>query len=240
MRILAIETSGRDGSLAALEAADAGQASTRATRVVSEVAITGPERTAQMLAPRLREMLEAIGWEAKSIGLVCVAVGPGSFTGLRIGVTTAKTFAYAVGAEVVGVDTLAVIASQAPKSESPLWVVMDAQRGELFATKFIEGKMEGAPRVLTQQEWKRLLAAGDLVSGPGLKRLSIDLPDGVSFVDQSSWQPMAAAVGQLGWREYSAGRKDDLWKMVPLYYRLSAAEEKRDEENGRQGDKEAS
>jgi len=238
MRILAIESSGRDGSLAALEAADAGQASDGAARVVSEVAITGPERTAQMLAPRLREMLEAIGWEAKSIQLVCVAVGPGSFTGLRIGVTTAKTFAYAVGADVVGVDTLAVIASQAPKAEPPVWVVMDAQRGELFAAKFFEGRMEAAPRILTQQEWKRLLASGDHVGGPGLKRLSVELPDGVSILDKSSWQPMAAAVGQLGWREYSAGRKDDLWTMVPLYYRLSAAEEKRDKENGRQGDKE--
>jgi tRNA threonylcarbamoyladenosine biosynthesis protein TsaB len=238
MRILAIETSGHDGSLAALEAADAGQASNGAARVVSEAAITGPERTAQMLAPRLREMLDAIGWEGKSIQLVCVAVGPGSFTGLRIGVTTAKTFAYAVGAEVLGVDTLAVIADQTPKTESPLWVVMDAQRGELFAAKFVEGKMEGAPRVLTQQEWKRLLAAGDQASGPGLKRLSVELPDGVTILDPSSWQPMAAAVGQLGWREYNAGRKDDLWKMVPLYYRLSAAEEKRDKENGRQGDKE--
>lgn len=226
MRILAIETSGRDGSLAALETEDAGAASNGSARVVGDVAIAGPERTAQMLAPRLREMLEKIGWEAKSIGLVCVAVGPGSFTGLRIGVTTAKTLAYAVGAEVVGVNTLEVIANQAPPSEPPLWVVMDAQRRELFAAKFVDGQMQGAPRVLTQLEWKRLVAAGDQVSGPGLKRLSVELPGGVALLEESHWPPTAASVGQLGWREYSVGRRDDLWKLVPLYYRLSAAEEK--------------
>lgn len=225
MRILAIETSGRDGSLAALESGDTGAAVSGNAELVREVSITGPERTAQLLAPRLRELFTAIGWEAKSIGLVCVAAGPGSFTGLRIGVTTAKTLAYAVGAEVVGVDTLAAIASQAPPSESPLWVVMDAQRGELFAAKFTAGQMEGALQVLTQPDWKRLLAAGDRVSGPGLKRLGVDLPDGVAVVDPSQWQPMAASVGQLAWRDYCAGRCDDLWKILPLYYRLSAAEE---------------
>lgn len=234
MRILAIETSGRDGSLAALE----GDAEHASARLVGEAAIKGPERTAQMLAPRLREMLDSLGWEAKSIQLVCVAVGPGSFTGLRIGVTTAKTFAYAVGAEVVGVDTLSAIASQAPVDAAPLWVVMDAQRGELFAAKFADGQMVGAPVVVTQSEWKRLLSAGDRVSGPGLNRIKVTLPEGVEIVDAAHWQPMANAVGHLGWGEYRAGRRDDLWQLVPLYYRLSAAEEKRDKEAGRQGDAE--
>jgi tRNA threonylcarbamoyl adenosine modification protein YeaZ len=84
----------------------------------------------------LKELLHEVDWCVESINLVVVAVGPGSFTGLRIGVTTAKTLAYAVGAEVIGVNTLAVIASQAPRSDTPLWVVIDAQRGELFAAKF--------------------------------------------------------------------------------------------------------
>jgi tRNA threonylcarbamoyladenosine biosynthesis protein TsaB len=233
MRILAIETSGRDGSLAALAGESGG-----AVRVVQGVAITGPERTAQVLAPRTRDLLREIGWEAKSIGLLCVAVGPGSFTGLRIGVTAAKTLAYAVGAEVIGVDTLAVIASQAPADASPLWVVIDAQRRELFAAKFVGEQMIGGVQVLSEQEWVRTLVAGDRVTGPGLKRVCEELPRDVIVVDDAKWQPMAVAVGTLGWREYSAGRRDDVWKLLPLYYRLSAAEEKKDKETGRQGDNE--
>ncbi|MEX2092035.1 MAG: hypothetical protein WD971_05125, partial [Pirellulales bacterium] len=103
MRILAIETSGRDASLALLEGGDGNGDGDRgdgnrgdgnrgdggAARLVGEVAVTGPERTAQILAPRLSDLLQTAGWPTATIRLVVVAVGPGSFTGLRIGVTTA-------------------------------------------------------------------------------------------------------------------------------------------------------
>src|SRR5688572_10548194 len=99
MRIIAIETSGRHGSLAVLSggAEDA--------LLQCEAVLGGDQRTAQSLAPALRDLLAEVKWPPPSIGLVAVVVGPGSFTGLRIGVTTAKAFAYAVGAEIVGVNT---------------------------------------------------------------------------------------------------------------------------------------
>jgi tRNA threonylcarbamoyladenosine biosynthesis protein TsaB len=222
MRILAIETSGRDASLAALEGGEG-----EAARLVRQIAITGRERTAQVLAPRLRDLLVEVDWPVASIRLVTVAVGPGSFTGLRIGVTTAKTLAYAVDTEVIGVNTLAAIAEQAPKPAAPLWVVMDAQRQELFAAKFDRQRQPiGETRILTQAEWLSALAPGDRVTGPGLKRMRPLLPTGIEVVDESQWSPLAAAVGQLGWRDYAAGRRDDLWKLAPQYYRASAAEEK--------------
>jgi len=52
------------------------------------------------------------------------------------------------------------------------------------------------------------------------------IPADVGVVDESKWQPLAAAVGQLGWQEFQSGRRDDLWKLLPQYYRPSAAEEK--------------
>src|SRR5205823_153504 len=81
--------------------------------------------------------LATANWLPKEVELVAVTVGPGSFTGLRIGVTTAKAFAYAIGAEVVGVNTLDALAAQALPSPSPLWAILDAQRQELFAAKFV-------------------------------------------------------------------------------------------------------
>lgn len=223
MRILALETSGRDATLAALD----GRAGA-AAQPLAELAVVGPERTAQFLAPRTEELLRQVGWQPRDIELVAVAVGPGSFTGLRIGVTTAKTLAYAVGARVIGVNTLAAIAAQAPADAAPLWVVMDAQRQELFAAKFDAARnLAVAPEILTQPAWQNLLQAGDHVTGPGLRRLRIDLPNGVHTVPHDAWQPMASTVGQLAWQDYQAGRRDDLWQLVPLYYRQSAAEEKR-------------
>jgi tRNA threonylcarbamoyladenosine biosynthesis protein TsaB len=164
--------------------------------------------------------------------LVAVPTGPGSFTGLRIGVTMAKTFAYAVGAQVMGVNTLEVIASQAPPGIAPLWTVMDAQRQELFAAKFATPdpaqplKIASETQIMTQATWLAALNQGDRISGPGLQRLAAPLPADVVTVDETYWQPQAPTVGQLAWQQFEQGRRDDLWKLVPIYYRQSAAEEK--------------
>ena len=113
-------------------------ATTDGSRLVGQTrAQRRPSARHKRLRPALQRVAEAGRLVAASVELVAVAVGPGSFTGLRIGVTTAKTFAYAVGAEVVGVNTLAALAAQAPPSATPLWTILDAQRQELFAAKFL-------------------------------------------------------------------------------------------------------
>ncbi len=225
MKMLAIETSGRHGSVAILE----GGAS--APTLVGQETLVSGQRTAQALVPTIHDLLAGAGWPPASVELVAVAVGPGSFTGLRIGVTTAKTFAYAVEAEVVAVDTLAVLAWQVPLAGGRLWTVIDAQRQELFAAQFASDatggwRMVGQTSIVPQDEWLEQLEAGDVVTGPALRRLAGRLPAEVATAPEELWQPTAAAVGESGWRAYGAGQRDDLWKLVPIYYRPSAAEEK--------------
>ncbi len=225
MQIIAIETSGRHGSVAALngEADDA--------QVLRQIALGGDERTAQALAPAMHNLLSYVGWTPKSVELVAVAIGPGSFTGLRIGVTTAKTFAYAVGANVIGVNTLAALAAQAPPSHRPLWTILDAQRHELFVAKFVAIEHRGNPidcdtSIVGRDEWLAQLQSGDHVSGPPLRALKSALPNGVVTAPEELWQPMASAVGRVAWRAYQSGQRDDVWTLAPRYYRASAAEEK--------------
>jgi tRNA threonylcarbamoyladenosine biosynthesis protein TsaB len=225
MRILAIETSGQRGSIAVLNGE--GDAAT----VVGQTMLTGERRTAQSLAPALQSLLADAAWQPDSIGLVAVAVGPGSFTGLRIGVTTAKTFAYAINAEVVGVNSLAILAQQAPRAEGPLWTIMDAQRGELFAACYhpsADGKSTIAhdTSILAQDAWLAELRPGHRVTGPATPRVHAKLPRNVVVVPEPCWQPTAAAAGYVGWQAYRAGHRDDIWQLVPNYYRQSAAEEK--------------
>jgi tRNA threonylcarbamoyladenosine biosynthesis protein TsaB len=225
-RILAIESSSRHCSIATFW----GDAD--AARLVGQTLLSGDERTAQVLAPAIQELLAAAGWDPKDVQLVAITVGPGSFTGLRIGVTTAKAFAYATGAEVIGINTLAALAHQMPASGSPVWAVLDAQRQELFAAKFIVSEGQAVRTdyetcIVGQDAWLRDLEAGDRVIGPALRRLAPRLPDGVEVAPEELWQPTAQAVGELAWKEYLAGRRDDVWKLVPNYYRPSAAEEKR-------------
>ena len=74
--------------------------------LLAELSLDHTQRSAQSLAPAIEALLTQVGWLPRDVQLVAVSVGPGSFTGLRVGVTTAKVFAYAVGAEVLGIDTL--------------------------------------------------------------------------------------------------------------------------------------
>jgi tRNA threonylcarbamoyladenosine biosynthesis protein TsaB len=187
-------------------------------------------RSTQTLAPAIDRLLKDAGLRPADLNLVAVTIGPGSFTGLRIGVTTAKTLAYAVGAQVLGLDTLEVIACQAPRESRELHVVLDAQRKELFLARFRWEEDQlvrlDESRIVAAETWLAELQPGSIVTGPGLARLEDRLPTRVQTVDLALRQPAAEAVGRLALRHYREGRRDDLWKLAPQYLRASAAEEK--------------
>ena len=220
VRVLAIETSWSSGTVAAAEG----------ERCLGQTELSAQHRTAQSLAPAIAAQLAAAGWQPGDVQLVAVTVGPGSFTGLRIAVTTAKTFAYAVGAEVVGLNTLEVIAAQAPADQKEVWAVMDAQRQQLFCARFRQsgGQLEVVREttVVDRNSLLSLLDGDYAVSGPGLQSLQNQLPARVFVVEQPLWTPQARTVAIMGHRAYRAGRRDNLWKLAPKYYRQSAAEEK--------------
>ncbi len=223
MRILAIETTDIAGSVAALD----GQ------HLVANQELDPQMRSAQSLAPAIATVLKSVRWQPGDVQLVAVTVGPGSFTGLRVGVTTAKLFAYAVGAEAMGINTLEVIAAQAPDEIRDVWAVLDALRGEVLAVRFRREadsvwQRQGEELLVENSAWLARLTPGETVSGPALTKLSGELPAGVRAIERELWLPKAATVGQLAWQQYQAGRRDDLFAILPQYYRRSAAEEKRD------------
>lgn len=226
MRILALETSGRGGSLALSE----GDRSTNFIESRLFVDLPSEQRTAQCLAPAMKRAFAEVEWRPDTVELIAVAQGPGSFTGLRIGVTTAKALAYATGAKLVGVSTLAVLAYQSQMSAGRVWSLLDAQRGELFAQRYnASTKIALAAdetRIVAVEEWLKELHEGDAVTGPMLVKLRDRLPAGVVTVDDSLWEPQATAVGELGWHRFLHCLTEDVWQFVPHYHRRSAAEEK--------------
>ena len=227
-RILALETSGLSGSVAACDQG----------RLLAERDLAEGQRSAQSLAPALRQLLAEVGWQPCDVQCVAVTVGPGSFTGLRVGVTTAKAFAYAVGAAVIGVDTLAVIAAQAPAEAARVAVALDAQRQEVFAAVYgpvtsLGRSLVEPARIVTVQAWLESLSGDLWASGPVLEKLSGELPPGVRPVAREFWHPRAAAVGRLAGEAFDRGQRDDIWQLVPKYLRRSAAEEKWDQRTTR-------
>jgi tRNA threonylcarbamoyladenosine biosynthesis protein TsaB len=220
MRILAIETALLGGSVAMLE---------RDTEVGQQT-LDVQRRTAQTLLPAVKNLLESAGWSPRDIQLVAVSVGPGSFTGLRMGVTAAKVFAYATGAQVLGVSSLGVLADQVRTPAEQLWAVMDAERHQLFAARFRRRRdewVEDEPvQIVDQAQWLAGLLPGMLVTGPSLAELRGQLAPGVSVAPDEVWRPRASTVGRLAFRLHQAGHRADVWSLAPHYLRPSAAEEK--------------
>jgi len=221
VRILALETTERVGSVAAW----------RDNNLLLQKDLAPDQESARSLAPAIRDLLGQIGWRPGDVELVAVRQGPGSFTGLRVGVTTAKTFAYAVGAQVLGVDTLEAIAAGAPEGVSRLSAAMDAQRGDVVARRFERGDggwlvpVEPA-RLIPLEEWLAGLTAGWHVSGPVLRKLPGRIPSHVVALEAAYWRPTAVNVARLAARDYAAGRRDHVWALAPRYSRRPAAEEK--------------
>jgi tRNA threonylcarbamoyladenosine biosynthesis protein TsaB len=246
MRILAIETTDKFGSVAAMAGCN----------LLEELMLDRTQRSAQSLPPAMQRLLGQVGWKPADVQLLAVSIGPGSFTGLRVGVTAAKVFAYAVGAEILGISTLEAIAANCTLMQfDSVSVVIDAQRGDVVVQPFVrqaEGPFEavGPEKLVDADLWlSRLQESASnatqspsseggvasnppVVTGPGLVRLADRLPQGVEALDQRFWHPRAALVAELAVRYHAQGRRDDLWKLVPRYYRRSAAEEKWDARMG--------
>jgi tRNA threonylcarbamoyladenosine biosynthesis protein TsaB len=220
VNILALETTESIGAVAAF----------RDDKLLFQLSLNSQQRSAQALTPGVRAVLEQVGWRPTDVELVAVAAGPGSFTGLRVGVVTAKVFAYGVGARLVGVDTLEAIAARAPEDVSTLAAAVDAQRGQVMAALFLrdaDGWMRptGPAELRDASPWLEALTPGTVLSGPALRKLHGRIPGHLSTLPQELWGPTAAAVGQLAVRDAGLGRLSDVWSLVPHYSRPSAAQE---------------
>ncbi len=230
MNTIALETSVQPGSIALL----------RDDVTVYSTVFTPNHRTTQSFAPQLKEGLESVGWQPEDVGLFAICQGPGSFTGLRIGVTAGKTFAYATSCQLLALDTLDVIAARTPTVDCDrLYVVMDAQRKQLYAAQFDlerETFVRCSPtRIVDRQQWFDLLTPNAAVTGPGLDSWYEQSPSRRPMVDRQFWNPTADALGRLALERFNAGQRQDYWKVSPAYFRQSAAEEKLKEREQSEG-----
>ncbi|MGW8257550.1 MAG: tRNA (adenosine(37)-N6)-threonylcarbamoyltransferase complex dimerization subunit type 1 TsaB [Thermoguttaceae bacterium] len=222
MKILALETTDPIGSIAAMDGSN----------LLMELDLNRQQRSAQSLAPGIKSLLDQVGWQPLDVQLVALTIGPGSFTGLRIGLTLAKTFAYAIGAEILGLDTLETIAQAAAGEICRVTAVLDAGRGEIVSRSFSRDCKDrwflpdGEQRLLSIERWLGELRPGMAIAGPALGKLIARLPDFVVVLEKKYWRPRAAQVAQLAAQQYALGRRDDIWHILPHYYRKSAAEEK--------------
>jgi tRNA threonylcarbamoyladenosine biosynthesis protein TsaB len=218
-RLLILETSGRPGRVAVALGEKLGT-----VRLLEE-----SRRHARDLAPAVAELLAAQGWGPRQLHAVLVSRGPGSYTGLRVGVMSAKALAYATGCALVAVDTFAAVALQASPEASRVEVVADAQQDKVYVQPFAragQGWQPLAPLAIRVfDEWLSAKEPAAWVTGPGLSKWEERLPPGTPVAPRERWEPQASSVLQLGLARYLLGERDDPFALEPLYLRPSSAEQ---------------
>ncbi|MGF1577731.1 MAG: tRNA (adenosine(37)-N6)-threonylcarbamoyltransferase complex dimerization subunit type 1 TsaB [Gemmataceae bacterium] len=220
---LLFETSSRQGFVAIAVGSD----------VVGEIPLNESRRHACDLAPATQKLLRTHNFKAKDVCALFVSQGPGSYTGLRVGIMSAKAFAYATGCRILGISTFAALAEQAPAAACTIETFADAQQDRVYVQRFERDEL-GVPkptselRILAFEEWRVRRNGVRWLMGLGLRGKESRLPTNVHLVDQASWRPKPKSLLTVGLRRLGANDVDDLYSLEPTYHRPSAAEEQWD------------
>lgn len=223
MIILAVDTSTPTGSVAVLNG----------DTVLAEVAVTSQETHAKRLVSAIDAILGMTGQTVADCDGFAVTTGPGSFTGLRIGISTAKGLGFASRKPVAGVSTLDALAYQFPSFPHLICPILDARKGQIYTALY---------RSTGHMKWKRVTEDCAVEPGEWLKRVAdpcLFVGDGTSvyarlitktlgnlayFAPAYMNRVRASVVGYIGMKQILDGRTTDVERLVPHYIRKSDAE----------------
>jgi tRNA threonylcarbamoyladenosine biosynthesis protein TsaB len=232
-RGLAIETSGRTGSVAVAQDGV----------VLAEEQFAHGLKHAAGLVPMIDRLCRSVGWRPTDVEELYVSVGPGSFTGLRVGVTLAKTLAFATGAKLVAVPTVEVLARNAPADARHVVIVLDAKRDQIFTARLRrDGHAWQVDEPATLDSLPAALARSPRpvhLIGEGIPYHLKFLPandERVVVTPEDAWRARAAAVVELGHTMARRGTFTDPQSLSPVYVRKPEAEEKWEQQNRRMKD----
>jgi tRNA threonylcarbamoyladenosine biosynthesis protein TsaB len=225
MKILAIETSTLFGGVAILDESEG-----LLTEVRLNVKTTHSERLMTVIHDALRQSF----LEISDIDVFGVAIGPGSFTGLRIGLSTVKGFSYATGKPIVSVPSLEAFAWNFPYSSHPVCIMFDARKKEVYAAVFrwrdgefkrIIHEASLPPSALVETLEGPVLFAGEgaLLYQETIRRIA---GENALFPPPHCMVPSPANVAYLGLQKALRGDFSEPVSLVPLYIRKSEAEVK--------------
>jgi len=228
LRGLAIETSGRVGSIALVEDG----------RVVLEDCFPHGLQHAAGIIPMIDRLRGSFGWAVSDFAEVYVSAGPGSFTGLRIGITLAKTLSLARGVKIVSVPSAEVLARNAPADARHLIIVLDAKRGQIFTARFTRHADWTIDEPAHLDDLTSMLARAPRpvhLLGEGIPFHEQFIPrhdPAVIVTAPETWRARAGVVATLGWARARRGEFADPLKLAPLYVRKPEAEEKWEANHG--------
>jgi tRNA threonylcarbamoyladenosine biosynthesis protein TsaB len=212
--LLALDTSTRTAGLALYDD----------EQVLSEIIWTSNDFHTVELAPAIVEAIRKSGKKIDKVEAVAVAIGPGSFTGLRIGLALAKGIALARQLPIVGIPSLDILAYAQPKLDLPLIAILRAGRGRLALDRYRAEKKgwvsQNKLEVTTAEQLVEQIETPTLVAGElnederrilGRKKKFIELASPAHCVRRPGF------LAELGWRRWQSGKTDDPAALAPIY-----------------------
>jgi tRNA threonylcarbamoyladenosine biosynthesis protein TsaB len=198
---------------------------------------TGPAKHAQTLIPLMDRVLYQAGLSLDQVATIAVSIGPGSFTGLRIGLSAVKGLAYQTRVAVVGVPTLTALAARVNDWEGLICAILDARKKEVYAGLFyrrahelervcddaVESPERTIEKVLTSAKGRPCLFIGD-----GLRSYAETIEGALGeqaiLTLGNHYRSTASAIARLGATRFVNCGPDSLEFLAPLYLRPSEAE----------------
>ncbi|HOQ01636.1 MAG TPA: tRNA (adenosine(37)-N6)-threonylcarbamoyltransferase complex dimerization subunit type 1 TsaB [Acetivibrio clariflavus] len=225
MKVLAIDTSTVIAAVAIMDD----------EKLLGEYSINNKKTHSQKLMVMIDEIMKNLDLKPSDIDVFAASIGPGSFTGLRIGVTTAKAMAYAANKPVVGVPTLDALAYNVVTSKFVICPILDARNNQVFTALYEvkDGKLErtteymGIPvselvQIIRQND-KKVIFTGDAVDLHKEYFMS-ELGENCEFAPLGSRLQRGASVAELAIMMAKEGKLTSSFELVPFYLRKSQAE----------------
>jgi tRNA threonylcarbamoyladenosine biosynthesis protein TsaB len=223
MKILAVDTSTTSGSIALLDGA----------RVMAEETVQSAQTHNRRLLKNMDHFLRELGWSLEDLDGFAVTIGPGSFTGLRIGVTTVKTLAWATGKLFAGISSLDALAAPFGFAALPICPLVDARKSEIyFALYHPDGKgtirLQGPYRVDSAERIGEKIKGPTIFCGDGWPLCQELLGKKLGALAVVAPAPFhvirASQVGELARKKFEEQQAEDPLTCTPLYVRPSEAE----------------
>ena len=215
MALLAIDTSSRQLGVALVE---------NDHLLASYELLVADHPHAVELPGAVKRLLAAAGTSSRQLDAIAVDIGPGSFTGLRIGLAFAKALAFPAKTPLIGVPSLDVLASNLPYAPSVIIPVVDARQKNIYTARyhFKDGSavrtsdyLLGKPDELIPRLNEPAIFLGD--GCPIYRELILQRCPRAQFAAPELWLPRAATLARLGQERFRQGQRDDPAKLVPLY-----------------------
>jgi tRNA threonylcarbamoyladenosine biosynthesis protein TsaB len=217
MRILLIHTAGGEGSVAV--------ADTEVAQAIVATEVLPGRSSSERLVPAVRRLMEGLGWRLGELAAVVVVDGPGSFTGVRVGLSAAKGLSEAGGVGLIAVSRLALLAASVDGGGGAVHAVLDAGRGEFYYGEYVGRRcvrevLMGGEDVVLAAAAGGVVVACEAKVAEGLGALGLRLGVGVRMVEE----PLAGDALPLALERIGARDFDDAATLDANYLRRTDAE----------------